>query len=147
MTGFSQLAHTASREGTVAVNHILGKPDRMRYNAVPAVVYTNPEIACVGLTEEEAKTKGIACKTLKLPMAYAGRFIVENEGKNGLAKVVIGEKYNEILGVHLYGNPSSEMIYGACMAIETQMRVKDLQEIIFPHPTVSEILHEVVFEA
>lgn len=147
MTGFSQLAHTASREGTVAVNHILGKADKMRYNAVPAVVYTNPEIACVGLTEEEAKTKGIACKTLKLPMAYAGRFIVENEGKNGLAKVVVGEKYNEILGVHLYGNPSSEMIYGACMAIETQMRVQDLQEIIFPHPTVSEILHEVVYEA
>jgi len=147
ITGFSQLAHTASREGTVAVNHILGKPDRMRYNAVPAVVYTNPEIACVGLTEEEAKTKGIACRTLKLPMAYAGRFIVENEGKNGLAKIVIGEKYNEILGVHLYGNSSSEIIYGACMAIETQMRVQDLQEIIFPHPTVSEILHEVVFEA
>lgn len=146
ITGFSQLAHTASREGIVAVNNILGKQERMRYNAVPSVVYSNPEIACVGMTEEEAKSKGIACKTLALPMAYAGRFIVENEGKNGIAKMVVGEKYGEILGVHMYGNPSSEIIYGAAMAIEMEMRVKDMQEIVFPHPTVSEILHEVVFE-
>ncbi len=147
LTGFSQLAHTASREGTVAVNHILGNPDRMRYNAVPAVVYTNPELATVGLTEDEATQQGIPCKTLKLPMAFAGRFIVENEGKNGMAKVVVGEKYGEVLGVHLYGNPSSEIIHSACLAIEMEMRVEDLQEIIFPHPTVSEIIHEVVFEA
>jgi len=146
ITGFSQLAHTASREAIVAVNNMLGKTERMRYNAVPSVVYSNPEIACVGMTEEEAKSKGIACKTLALPMAYAGRFIVENEGKNGVAKMLVGEKYGEILGVHMYGNPSSEIIYGAAMAIEMEMRVKDMQEIIFPHPTVSEIFHEIVFE-
>ena len=98
------------------------------------------------MTEEEAKAKGIACKTMALPMAYAGRFIVENEGKNGIAKMIVGEEYGEILRGHLYGNPSSEIIWGAAMAIEMEMRVKDMQEIIFPHPTVSEILHEVVFE-
>jgi len=146
ITGFSQLAHTASREAIVAVNNILGKPNRMRYNAVPSVVYSNPEIACVGMTQGEAESKGIACKTLALPMAYAGRFIVENEGKNGIAKIVVGEKYGEILGAHLYGNPASEIIFGAAMAIEMEMRVKDMQEIIFPHPTVSEIFHEIVFE-
>ena len=146
ITGFSQLAHTASREAIVAVHNMLGKTERMRYNAVPSVVYSNPEIACVGMTQEEAEAKGIACKTIALPMAYAGRFIVENEGRNGVAKMVVGEKYGEILGVHMYGNPSSEIIYGAAMAIEMEMRVKDMQEIIFPHPTVSEILHEIVFE-
>jgi len=145
ITGFSLLAHTASREGEVAVNHICGIPDRMRYNAIPSVVYTNPEIASVGLTEEEARNKGIPVKVRTLPMAYAGRFVAENEGKNGFAKVVVGDKYNEILGVHLIGNPSSELIYGAAIMIEMQMRIQDAREIVFPHPTVSEILKETLF--
>ncbi len=146
VTGFSLLAHTAYREAEVAVNHILGKNDYMRYNAIPAVVYTNPEISCVGLTEEVAKKKQIAYKAHTLPMTFAGRFIAENEGFNGLCKILIGEKHNEILGVHMIGNPSSEMIYGAAMAIEMQMRVNDIKEIVFPHPTVSEIFREMVFE-
>ena len=146
ITGFSLLAHTASREGEVVVNNIAGKKDTMRYNAIPAVVYTNPEISGVGLTEEEAQKKNIPVKVLKLPMAFAGRFIAENEGKNGLAKIIVGEKYNEILGVHMIGNSSSEIIYGAAMAIEMQMRVNDIKEIVFPHPTVSEIFKETVFE-
>jgi dihydrolipoamide dehydrogenase len=99
----------------------------------------------VGLTEDAAKQKGIAYKIASLPMAYAGRFVAENEGKNGLCKVIVGAKYNEVLGVQMIGNPSSEMIYGACIAIEMQMRLKELEEIIFPHPTVSEIFKETVF--
>ena len=146
VTGFSMLAHTASREGEVAVNHICGEKDQMRYNAIPGIVYTNPEVSGVGLTEQECKKKGIAYKVAKLPMMYAGRFVAENEGKSGLCKVIVGEKYQEILGVHMIGNPSSEMIYGAAMAIEAQLRVKDMKEIVFPHPTVSEILKETMFE-
>ena len=145
VTGFSMLAHTASREGEVVVNNLAGGNDRMRYDAIPGVVYTNPEVACVGLTAEAAKAKGIACRELKLPMAYAGRFIAENEGGAGLCKVVVGEKHGEVLGVHMIGNPSSEMIYGACMAIEAEMTVRELQEVVFPHPTVSEIFKETVF--
>ena len=145
ITGFSLLAHTASREGEVAVNNICGRADTMRYNAIPAVVYTNPEIASVGITEEEAKKKNIKYKVRTLPMAYAGRFVAENEGKNGFAKILVGEKYNEVLGVHMIGNPCSEMIFGAAIMIETQMRLNDLDEIVFPHPTVSEILKETVF--
>jgi dihydrolipoamide dehydrogenase len=145
VTGFSLLAHTASREGEVVVNNLLGRKDTMRYNAVPGVVYTNPEISGVGHTEETAKAKGIEYKIAQLPMAYAGRFIAENEGKNGLCKVLVGKKYEEIIGVHMIGNPGSEMIYGACIAIEMQMRLKDMEEIIFPHPTVSEIFKETVF--
>jgi len=145
VTGFSLLAHTASREGEVVVNNLTGRNDIMRYNAIPGVVYTNPEVAGVGETEESAKAKKIAYKVAKLPMAYAGRFVAENEGGSGLCKILVGEKHGEVIGVHLLGNPSSEIIYGACMAIEQEMTLKEMQEVVFPHPTVSEILKEVVF--
>ena len=145
VTGFSLLAHTASREGEVVVNNLTGREDSMRYDAIPGVVYTNPEISGVGLTEESAKEKGIAYKVATLPMAYAGRFVAENEGGNGVCKVLVGEKYGQVLGVHMLGNPSSEMIYGACMAIEAEMTIKELEEVVFPHPTVSEIFKETIF--
>lgn len=145
VTGFSLLAHTASREGEVVVNNLSGGEDQMRYNAIPGVVYTNPEVSGVGLTEETAKAKGIDVKVAKLPMAYAGRFIAENEGGSGLCKVLVGAKYGEVLGVHMLGNPSSEMIYGACMAIENEMTLKEMEQVVLPHPTVSEIFRETVF--
>lgn len=145
VTGFSLLAHTASREGEVVVNNLTGRTDSMRYNAIPGVVYTNPEVAGVGETEESAKAKGIAFKVAKLPMAYAGRFVAENEGGSGICKVLIGEKHGEVIGVHMLGNPCSEMIYGACMAIEKKMTITELQEVVFPHPTVSEIFKETIF--
>ena len=142
VTGFSMLAHTASREGEVAVNDILGRPDRMRYDAVPGVVYTNPEVAGTGLTEEEAARKGLEVAVVKLPMAYAGRFVAENERGEGLCKVVLDAASRKVLGVHMLGNPCSEMIFGACIAIEQGMTAEQLQEVIFPHPTVSEIIKE-----
>ena len=129
----------------MAVNNITGTKDIMRYNAIPSVIYTNPEIASVGITEEEAQKRNIRYKISNLPMAYAGRFVAENEGKNGLIKIIAGEKYGEILGVHMIGNPSSEIIYGAAAMIEAELRIKDIREIIFPHPTVSEIFKEAVF--
>ena len=145
VTGFSMLAHTASREGEVAVNNILGKEDRMRYNAIPGVVYTNPEVAGVGLTEAEAKAKGIDYKVVKLPMAYAGRFVAENDKGEGICKIIVGAKYHEVLGVHMLGNPCSEIISAACIAIETEMTLEQMQEVVFPHPTVSEIIKETSF--
>ena len=145
VTGFSMLAHTASREGEVAVNNILGKADHMRYNAIPGVVYTNPEVAGVGLTEEEAKAKGIEYKAVKLPMAYSGRFVAENERGEGLCKIIVGAKYHEVLGVHMLGNPCSEIINAACIAIEQEMTLEQLKEVVFPHPTVSEIIKETAF--
>ena len=146
VTGFSLLAHTASREGEVVVNNLLGHNDIMRYNAIPGVVYTNPEVAGVGHTEESAKARGISYKVAKLPMAYSGRFVAENEGGNGLCKVLIDEKSDTVIGIHMLGNPCSEMIYGACMAIEKKMTVTEMQKIVFPHPTVSEIMKETMFE-
>ena len=145
ITGFSMLAHTASREGEVAVNNILGKKDRMRYDAIPGVVYTNPEVAGVGLTEAEAKAKGIDYKAIKLPMAFSGRFVAENEHGDGICKLIVGSKYHEVLGVHMLGNPCSEIINSMCLAIEQEMTVEQLKEVVFPHPTVSEIIKETAF--
>ena len=91
LTGFSLLAHTAVREAEVAVHAVLGKEDCMSYKAVPGVVYTNPEIAGVGDTEETLRKKGIPYRTIKLPMAYSGRFVAENEGVNCMCKLLIAE--------------------------------------------------------
>ncbi len=145
VTGFSMLAHTASREGEVAVNNILGKQDHMRYEAIPGVVYTNPEVAGVGLTEEQAKASSKEYEVLKLPMAYSGRFVAENEGGEGICKIIVGKKHHEVLGMHMLGNPCSEIIHSACIAIEMEMTVEQLKEVVFPHPTVSEIIKETAF--
>jgi dihydrolipoamide dehydrogenase len=144
VTGFSMLAHTASREAEVVVNNLLGHPDVMRYDAIPAVVYTNPEVASVGLTSDAARAKGLDVRELKLPMAYSGRFVAENEGSEGICKVVVGTGKGEVLGVHMMGNPASEIIWGVCMAIERGLTVGEMEKAIFPHPTVSEIIREVI---
>lgn len=145
VTGFSLLAHTASREGEVAVNNILGKSDKMEYNAIPGIVYTNPEVSGVGLTEEQAQAQGIEYRLSKLPMTYAGRFVAENEGQTGMCKI-LSTAEGKVLGVHMLGNPSSEFICAACMAITNGLTIDELRRTIFPHPTVSEILKEVLFE-
>jgi dihydrolipoamide dehydrogenase len=141
VTGFSLLAHTASREGEVVVNNLLGKSDTMRYDTIPGVVYTNPEVACVGLTENQALEQDPTVRVLRLPMAYSGRYVAENEGINGLCKILVAAD-NRILGVHMLGNPSSELIFGACMVMERGQTLADLERVVFPHPTVSEIFKE-----
>ena len=144
ITGFSLLAHTAIREGEVAVNHILGIEDKMNYDSVPGVVYTNPELAGAGKTEEELKASGTDYHVLKLPMAYSGRFVAENELGNGLCKLITDNE-EHIIGCHLYGNPASELIISMSMAIDRKLTVEDLKKQIFPHPTVSEIIRESLF--
>lgn len=141
LTGFSLLAHTAVREAEVAVHNILGREDKMSYKAIPGVVYTNPEIAGVGETEDTLQAKGIAYKVAKLPMAYSGRFVAENEGVNGICKILMTED-NTIVGAHVYGNPASEIITIAAMAVELGMKAEEWKKIIFPHPTVGEIFRE-----
>lgn len=144
ITGYSLLAHTAVREGEVAINHILGKTDSMSYKAIPGVVYTNPEIAGVGQTEEELTAKGIKYTAHKLPMAYSGRFVAENELGNGVCKLIIDED-SRIIGCHMLGNPASELVVIAGIAIEKGFTVEEFQKIVFPHPTVGEIIHESLF--
>jgi dihydrolipoamide dehydrogenase len=144
VTGRRMLAHAATREGIVAVNNMFGKPDRIRYHGIPSVIYTHPEVASVGRTEEELKIEGIEYKKSSVPMAVAGRFLVEHEGATGMVKVLTGARYGEILGVHAIGDASSEFIVAAAAMVETEMRAADAAEIVFPHPTVSEALREAI---
>lgn len=142
LTGFSLLAHTAVREGEVAVHTILGRDDRMSYKAIPGVVYTNPEIAGVGETPESAVTKGIEHRVHSLPMSYSGRFVAENEGVNGVCKVITDAK-GVVIGAHMLGNPASELIVIAGMAVELGLTLEAWKRMVFPHPTVGEIFREV----
>ncbi len=146
VNGTSMLAHTAYREAEVCISNILGKKDVMRYNAIPSVIYTNPEVASVGKTEETATQKGIEFEAVKLSMRYSGRYVAENEGGDGICKVLVEKGTRRLIGVHMIGNYSSELIYGAGIMIETEMRVNDIKELVFPHPTVCEIIREAIFE-
>lgn len=146
VNGISMLAHTAYREAEVCVNNMLGMEDSIRYDAIPSVIYTNPEVAGVGETEETAAEKGIHFDTAKLPMGYSGRYAAENEGGDGICKVLVEKSSRRIIGVHMIGNYSSEIIYGAAMMIDKGMTVEDVKKQVFPHPTVGEIIREVVYE-
>ena len=141
VNGVSMLAHTAYREAETAVNAIRGIDDLMRYDAIPSVIYTNPEAASVGETEETAAEKELNAKTLKLPLLFSGRYQAENEGGNGILKLVLdGER--RILGAAMLGNPASEIIPAMAVAITQGMTADDLAKTVFPHPTVAEILRD-----
>ncbi|MBR8702494.1 Dihydrolipoyl dehydrogenase [Porphyromonas levii] len=145
--GKSMLAHTAYREGEVAIKHILhGEGDPMRYDVIPGVVYTHPEIAGVGATEEELQKTRIDYEVLGLAASYAGRFVVENEGGNGYFKLLVDKQSQRILGGHMIGNPASEIIVTVGMAMTENLTVEDFKSHVFPHPTVAEIVHEALFE-
>ena len=137
------LAHTAYREAEVAVNVIAGEKDRMSYSAIPAVIYTNPEVSSVGETEETAKAKGIKYKAVQLPFAFSGRYIAENEGGQGFIKLILGAD-GTILGACAIGNPSSEIIFGLAVAVEKKMTPQSMAKVVFPHPTVGEVFRDAI---
>ena len=113
----------------------------MSYKAIPGVVYTNPEIAGVGKTEEELQASGTPYQVKKIPMAFSGRFVAENEMGNGVCKLILAED-GTLIGAHLLGNPASELIVIAGMAIEKGMKAEEITHFVFPHPTVGEIIKE-----
>lgn len=147
VTGKVWLAHAASRMGEVVVHNLTGRKDHMRYDAVPGVIYTTPEVATVGLTADEAKQQGRTVKTAKVPMTISGRYLAEHENERGLAKVVVDAGNGALLGVHLLGAACSEMIFGAAALIEMEARVAEIEDLVFPHPTVSEVIREAVLAA
>ena len=144
VTGRRLLAHAATREGIVAVNNMFGRKDRIRYDAIPSVIYTHPEVASAGKTEQELKAQGIDYRKSLAPMTVAGRFLIENEGESGVVKVLAGARYGEILGVHALGDLSSEFIVAAAAMIETEMCAAEAGELVFPHPTVAEALKQAI---
>jgi dihydrolipoamide dehydrogenase len=147
ITGRSMLAHAASRMGEVAVADMFGVgTPHMRWHAIPWVVYTDPEVAGVGLSEAQAREQGRAVKVAKLDLRANGRFVAENDGTRGMCKVVVDAASDLVLGVQMIGPYASEIIQGAATMIESELRARDVREIVFPHPTVSEILREALWE-
>ena len=146
VTGKIMLAHVAARQAEVAVGRMLKEIplQRIAYNAIPSVVYTNPEIASVGITEAQAESMSIPVEVRKLPMTFSGRFMAENEGETGLCKMIVDAKNHSVLGVHMIGNPCSEFVSAASFAVRMGYTTAEFQQVVFPHPTVSEILHEIL---
>ena len=146
VTGKIMLAHVAARQAEVCIGRLLKQIplQRIAYNAIPSVVYTNPEIATVGITEQQAAEMNITPEVRRLPMTFSGRFMAENEGETGLCKVIIDAKTQMVLGVHMIGNPCSEFVAAASFAVRNGYTVPEFQQVVFPHPTVSEILHETI---
>lgn len=143
INGKSMLAHTAYREAEVAVNTIAGRPDRMTYRAIPAVIYTNPEVSSVGETAETAAKKALKFREFTLPLRFAGRYLAENEGGNGIIKLIL-DSDDIVIGASMIGNPSSEIIPAMAVAIERRLSCQDLAKVVFPHPTVAEIFREAI---
>lgn len=143
--GKLMLAHTAYREAEVAVNHMLGVKDEMRYEAIPSVIYTNPEVASVGETQASAEAKGMHVKTVKVPMMYSGRYVAETLNGDGFCKLVYDLDHSRLVGVQMIGPYASEMIYGAALMLETELPLSQLKKLVFPHPTVSEVIREGLF--
>lgn len=142
VTGKIMLAHVAARQAEVAVGRMLKQipVQRIAYNAIPSVVYTNPEIASVGISESALE----GCEARTLPMTFSGRFMAENEGETGLCKLVINTRSQAVMGVHLIGNPCSEFIAAASFAVRMGYTVPEFRQVVFPHPTVSEIIKEIL---
>ena len=143
--GKLMLAHTAYREAEVAVNCLRGIADSMDYSCIPSVIYTTPEVASVGLTEEEAKKAGREIRSVKLPMLFSGRYVAENIRGEGFCKLVYDPAADRLLGVQMIGSYASEIIYGAAMMVQLALPLEQLKKIVFPHPSVSEILREGLF--
>ncbi len=143
--GKLMLAHTAYREAEVAVNHMLGIADEMRYDVIPSVIYTDPEVAFVGLSADDAKKAGMNVKEVKLPMQYAGRYVAENERGTGFIKLVLDQDRKRLVGCQMVGSYASEIIMTATMMVDTELTPARLKKLVFPHPTVSEIIREAIF--
>ncbi len=144
--GGYMLAHAASREGEVAVNQILGIEDRMSNRAMPSVIYTDPEVACVGASKADLDQAGVDYIEIELPMGWSGRYQAETERGTGLCRLLFDAGSKTLLGCHLLTPYASEMILAFGIMIEEKMTLEAMKRTIFPHPTVCEIVHEALFQ-
>jgi dihydrolipoamide dehydrogenase len=135
------LAHKGSEEGVMAADLIAGEIAEMNYNVIPSVIYTSPEIAWVGKTEEEVKNSGREYKTGTFPFAASGR-AKAMEQTGGMVKIIAAKDDDEILGVHIVGPMAGELISEAVLAMEFSASTEDLQRTIHAHPSLAEAIHE-----
>lgn len=142
VNGKYMLAHVASHEGIVAAEYILGnKNAKMHYDRVPNAIYGSPEVASIGLTEKEAKAKGLKYKVSTFPLAASGKALADNE-KDGFVKLIVSEQYKEIIGAHILSYNASDLIAEIGVTLELEGTAHEIAHTIHPHPTLSEIIME-----
>lgn len=139
------LAHKAMEEGSMVVEIIAEHKSEINYDTIPSVIYTHPEIAWVGQTEEQVKASSEAYKTGVFPFAASGRAMAANDTV-GMVKIIADEKTDRILGMHIIGPQASELIQQAVIAMEFGSSVEDLQLMVFGHPSLSEAVHEAALD-
>lgn len=141
VNGKYMLAHVASHEGIVAVENILGHDKKVNYGRMPNAVYGSPEIASVGMTEKELKDKGIKYKASTFPLLASGKALADNE-KDGFVKLLVSEKYKEILGAHILAYNASDLIAELGVTMELEGTAYEIANTVHPHPTLSEVIME-----
>jgi dihydrolipoamide dehydrogenase len=145
-TGKSMLAHVASHQGITAAKNALGQNKKMDYKVIPGCIYTSPEVASVGLTEEEARQKyKDNIKIGRFPFIASGKALTLGE-RQGFVKIISDSKYNEILGVHILGPNATELAAEAALAIKLECTAEELTDTIHAHPTLSEAVMEASFD-
>ncbi|NOQ50510.1 MAG: dihydrolipoyl dehydrogenase [Mycoplasmataceae bacterium] len=145
VNGKLMLAHTAMYESEVVLDNINNKKTKIDYNKIPTVIYGSPEVAEIGITEDKAKLENMDVTIKKISMLYSGRFVIENELFEGLFKVVINNKTKEIIGLSIFGNYASEIIIAGSILVGKRFNVEQIKNIVFAHPTVGEIIKNVLF--
>lgn len=143
--GKSMLAHTAMKEGIIAVENIAGEKKIIKYENIPAVVFTSPEIASLGFTEEKCKEQKIKYKIGKFP--YKGNGKALSEGEEGLIKTIVDYEFGEILGVHIIGNHGADLIMEGTIAKANELTVDEIINTVHPHPSISEVFEESILDS
>jgi dihydrolipoamide dehydrogenase len=141
VSGPPMLAHKASKEGEIIAEVIAGKRAAKDWATIPGIVFTHPEVACVGLTEQEATDKGYTFKVGKFAFGPMGRAMSIGE-KDGFTKVITDTKSGRILGIHIVGPSASDLISEAALALEMVATAEDMAMTVHPHPTLGEALME-----
>ena len=135
------LAHKGSEEGIMVVERIAGNPAQMNYDCIPSVIYTHPEVAAVGKTEQELKAEGIDYKVGVFPFAASGRALASND-TDGMVKLLADAETDRILGCHIVGPSAADLVQQVVIAMEFGSSAEDLALTVFSHPTLSEAVHE-----
>lgn len=135
------LAHKGSEEGVMVAERIAGKPAQVNYDCIPSIIYTHPEIAAVGRTEQELKADGVPYKVGTFPFAASGRALAANDAE-GMVKIIAHEETDRILGCHIVGPSAADLVQQVLIAMEFGSSAEDLALMVFGHPTLSEAVHE-----
>jgi dihydrolipoamide dehydrogenase len=135
------LAHKGSEEGIMVAERIAGKPAQMNYDCIPSIIYTHPEVAAVGRTEQELKADGIEYKSGVFPFAASGRALASNDAE-GMVKILAHAETDRILGCHIVGPSAADLVQQVVIAMEFGSSAEDLALTVFGHPTLSEAVHE-----